>query len=687
MNLECLNDIITTNLAIHIDLTSDKSWVNYNTGLTAFSLTKWSGAISDNLNLFDFGLTAFDNGRTDTMWSGTTITPSDTLFSMYKVGFNEVQNPTTGETSGLTATTFYYPISAVTTGDSENYYFELDGGYLQGFFKLDGFNYELFPARYGSGITIETILYLYPESHGIFYMMGARAEDKYNPYFSGETMTGKTVVGVNTSFDNYLDAFNETLVHKKAFRLPEESKTTKYTEPEPIENLKNNVIAFEITQDRKLAYKYINNDGIVVRNISTTSITPTGFTMISIVYTPDNIIRTPNELKCDPQRTGRLVFFVNGRSIWTIKEFPEFYFKPMLNDKEKQIGVPYSISWGGGSFGLKHSWHYDFQTYILYNSQDTNYINSNFFVQENPISTECNPDPSDEYLSGLSLSADSTTFIEEDPCDSTVEIPQTVMRIEYTGTTGQSKSYFIKFEQPISVLSNRDYTLNLSLYDDEFFKGIDDDGKGIDNKISILVYSYTVDINILNDSEYKYPLRESDLAKPELLGLHPFPDKAEYQYVKDGIMYFGKTGIPVTDAFSARYGYSFDGFDFPTDSSLITGQKKWVDIESVFRTPDNVGQQFIFAGILIETSDEFNENQPLFIKNFSYTAADILVQDERKENQLIEQNFDSGFIGGIQKLRIYNNALNSSEVLHNAIMESQKNSNIVVNKGGRIIYR
>ena len=67
MNLECLNDIITDNLAIHIDLTDIESWVDWNTGLTAFSLTKWSGAVSNNINLIDFGLTEFDNGRTNIM--------------------------------------------------------------------------------------------------------------------------------------------------------------------------------------------------------------------------------------------------------------------------------------------------------------------------------------------------------------------------------------------------------------------------------------------------------------------------------------------------------------------------------------------------------------------------------------------------------------------------------------------
>ena len=62
MSLECLRGIITNNLALQLDLTNLKSW-DLNTGLTVTSLTKWSGAISDNISLMDFGLTAFDNAR------------------------------------------------------------------------------------------------------------------------------------------------------------------------------------------------------------------------------------------------------------------------------------------------------------------------------------------------------------------------------------------------------------------------------------------------------------------------------------------------------------------------------------------------------------------------------------------------------------------------------------------------
>jgi len=705
MNLECLNDIITGNLAIHIDLTDVKSWIDWNTGLTAFSLTKWSGAVSDNINLIDFGLTAFDNGRTNVMWSGITLAPKDTLFSMYRIGKNEVQNPTTEETSGVTVITSYdqYPMSAITSGGTENYYFDLTGGYLQGFFKLQDYNYELLPARYGAGITIETLLYLYPDSQGIFYMMGARAEDKYNPYFSGETITGTTTItdtsvvsdlttsvintttGVNTSLDNYLDAIIETEVIKSAFKRPEDMMKTVYSEVPQVNNIKNNAIAFELTQDKRIAYKYINGEGLIITNASPAIITATGFTMIDIAFTPNNIITDPAVLECTPQRKGKLIFYVNGRSIWTIKDFPEFYFHAFSNQKEKELGVPYSISWGGGSFGLQNSWHYDYQTYVIYNGQDTDYINNKFFVLEDPIPADCyTPPTGDTYLEGLSLSADSTTFTITDDCDPNIEYPITVMRIEYTGSTGYTgtSKYFVKFNQPISVLSNRDYVIDLSLYN----SGIFDSTRN--NKISVLTYG-TVDIDIVKETEYVYPL--TGAYATEIIGPHPFPDGQEYEWSVDGILYYGVSGLPVFDAFGNPY--NVNSSDLPISltpqNSVVTGVDKWLPLQTTFRTTDNTGQQFVYIGILIESDVVLNSDSPLFIKDFTYTAADILVQDERKNDLTIEQNFDYSFNGGIQKLRIYDRGFTSQEILHNAYWEGKNHPdlNLIVTKGGRVIYR
>ena len=625
MNLECINSIITKNLAIHIDLTDERSW-DLNTGFTSVSITKWKNAVSDNLNLYDFGLTAFDVGRTDEMWSGIVFTPNDTKFTMYRIGHNDVLNPTPQEFSGVTVTTTFGEIQDLVTDGG--LYFNLNGGYLQGFFKLDGYNYELLSSRYGRGITIETMLYLYEESYGIFYMMGLRAEDKYNPYYDGEFSSGDTkptstpvdgveiqgipfyslqedislsglFKGVNTSEDNYLESFRAVERNKKATRIPEQGKETIYEDVAQVNNLKNNAIAFEITDEKRIKYKYIDENGLLKQNTSEVTITHTGFTLISTTYTPNYDLLTKKDLKCEPQRLGTLIFYVNGRLFWKIKDFPEFFFRELINDKEKQIGVPYSISWGGGSFGLKNSWHYNKQTYIIYDGQITQYINSNFVVDDDEGY------PSDDLI----LSADDTTFTDDEG------LPITVMRIEFTGST-EKYNYDIDFDIPVVVLSNRDYVINASIYNNEFFNNMGE------NKI--VLYAYPQD----NDGEV---------------------------HIIDEIIHEGQVN-------------------------------NWINISTTFRLPENVGKKEVIIGIKIESTLSYNINAPIFVKDFTYTGADILVQDKRKENLFIEQNFNSSFIGGIQKLRIYDMALTSPEILHNANIESNNNSLFQVNKGGRLIY-
>jgi len=694
MNLDCRKEIITDNLAIHIDLTNIKSW-DLNTGFTAISLTKWKHAVSEDINLIDMGLTSFDNGRTDTMYTGETITPQDNRLKMFRVGYNVVENPTEYNTSGVSATTAYdgYGITGVTTGETGNY-FQLNGGYLQGFFKLQNYNFELFPPRYVDGITIETIINIRDDSKGIFYLMGARSEDKYLPYFSGETTENNGEFdGVFTSKENLLTAHLEKQKLKDGFRFPEEKYSIVDVEPNQIENIENNLISFELTEDKKIAYKYIGDNGLLDTNVSEKSITYTGLTLITISFTPYEIIEDyDNEIyECYERRLGDLKFFVNGNLFWKIKDFNEFYFMPFKNDGEKQIGIPFNISWGGGSFGLKHSYHYDKQKYILYENDNTDFIRDNFSVYGNPFPDECEQDLGDVLVSGLTLSGDTETFYTIDVCEPSIQTPITVMRIEYvgvtgqTGTTGNTYKYFIRFNNPISVLSNREYNINYMLFNSGFFKTIDENNFYINSKISTIVYG-TTDIEILDETTYDYPLDRTKSTSPEIEKRKKY---GEYQYVgPDGIMYYGKTGLPVYDA--TEY-YTYLGLEYTTHETIlgrsVTGHEKWLPMKTIFKTKDNVGQQYVHIGVLIESNAEPNLDNPLFIQKFNYVGSDILKQDERKRNLFIERNFNSSYIGGIQKLRLYNRSLSNQEILHNAVIESQELPTILVNKGGRIIYR
>lgn len=82
-----------------------------------------------------------------------------------------------------------------------------------------------------------------------------------------------------------------------------------------------------------------------------------------------------------------------------------------------------------------------------------------------------------------------------------------------------------------------------------------------------------------------------------------------------------------------------------------------------------------------------NENTKFYFDNFTFIGSDKLSQDQTKFGQTIEKTYSKSFVGGIQKLRIYDNALSTQEVLHNALIESKNAGyNLIVSKGGRLIY-
>ena len=60
-------------------------------------------------------------------------------------------------------------------------------------------------------------------------------------------------------------------------------------------------------------------------------------------------------------RNGKLLFYVNCKLKFVVENFSEFIARRLMEHKEKQIGVPFNISVGGGSQGLLESMTFDGQ--------------------------------------------------------------------------------------------------------------------------------------------------------------------------------------------------------------------------------------------------------------------------------------------------------------------------------------
>jgi len=618
-NLNCLDGIILTDLAVHIDISNINSW-DLNSGLTLISLSKWKNAKSDDIFLYDFGLTAYDNGRVNSMLDTLTLNANDTKLKLYRVGYNT-------ETGG----TFYdgYEIIAITgeTGTTGNTlpfvgnYFITTGGFLQGFFKLKDYNFDILPHRYVNGITIETIVKITEESYqnnGYIFLIGARSEDKYLPEYSGESkLINGQFEGITTSKEHFLNSFIEKEEQRNAI-IGNSIFETVEVENSPDE-LYDNIFGIQFLSDGRLAYNYIDSNGIFKSQESEKQIISTGWTIISLTFNPYTSIDDPDLLDCLPNRKGNIIIYVNGRPFWKIENFEEFWMKPFDNHGEKQIGESFNISWGGGSFGLKHSWHWDYKTYPIYINEPQSYVDSAFTETYIPSNNPCITNASLEsgFTPTLIISADTKSFVEQDACKPDVYYVKPVLSIKETGTTATTKSsYLVRYTIPLELISNREYDFSMDVYDKDIFSYLSTSGD------VRFYFESDVDVFIVKETGYT--------------------------------------------------------------NTLVN---QWQTIRTIIKIQDNTAKQKVKMGILIESDHSLNQNFELFIDNIKYVGQDILKQDKTKLGMKVEKYFSESFHGGIQKLRIYDNALTNAEILHNAIYESKSNKgyDLKITKGGRII--
>lgn len=465
----CNYDIVTDGLVAWFDINQSDTTIN---GSSLTSLIQWSGTTIIPLTGFtlnDWGLTGVDNGRTDCL-SGKTlvITSTDTKLVLYPVtGFTITYNfsgCTSGSSSGCTSGCtigpglYVYPWtfhSGTTTveGCPVGNTICLDGGFYQGFFKLDtdrpapisepyvncgktGYTltytsgdtkWQVMPTDLKSGWSMETWVKwdntfcvtgstgttlndVYPNNSNFFFYIGTRAENKFWNNFSGETGL-KTSKGIPLSLTETL-IYDENVVEPnsgqswftKSSRLGcgcschSTCTTDEYVDPSIItggqnwfninsrgigcchqcsgntettvvtgtsysycDQLSENALGFRITDDGRIGYRKMTVTGdcynnkyritgtVMEEGYSEPNIIPTGdsWNHIVVTYTPGG---SKNTLPA-----GTLKFWVNGLVKYRVENFIGLQLRALNEWSDKQIGVPFNMSWGGGTQGLAES--------------------------------------------------------------------------------------------------------------------------------------------------------------------------------------------------------------------------------------------------------------------------------------------------------------------------------------------
>lgn len=349
------------------------------------------------------------------------------------------------------------------------YYQELYGGFFQGFYKLFGYDYEIFPERTNKGWSAEllikprlnnditppsgytTLNEIYPENKNILFYIGSRAENKYYHSFSG-TPSGVTnytritedldcieTCGCSNTAITTSDCFKvyppSDIISERTPCCDCENVDTEIKDTDPKFDSMSNGFAIKLCGDvsnPKIGFKSLlfNDYCVTTGDCENSGLTyNTGYTIdercsdigiydfcvsastaftanehwvqISVVWERNkyfencdlynfgglgsiikkdyedtlsnqsvNLIKPPvtnneitpkeitqitlNEkwLKEIDYRMGKLKIYANGRLFWTFDDVEEIIPRPLNTQKEKQIGVPYNISLGGGTQGL-----------------------------------------------------------------------------------------------------------------------------------------------------------------------------------------------------------------------------------------------------------------------------------------------------------------------------------------------
>lgn len=326
--------VITDDLAFYYDFN------NYSSVNSIYSLINYSEKKSSGFTISDIGLTGIDTGYVPAL-TGETIS--------FSTGSTLTLKPVTGTSST-------YPMQFVHELNLNRKVLQLSGGFYQGFYKLDGYYYEMIPNRTEEGFTVNywinrdfTGFHTSAlTSDNFFFFMGSRAENKFHAHFSGETTVSTTTgiplsgqTGTTTDVTGFGLFYNlNEIGFRQVITRQDESGVTSVSVFGTGKTLQldadNHWINVTATFTRNQPLILTDDCGLMPKPI------------IPIVYSGGCTQDIPDTQK------GKLKIFINARPLMEVV-IEEPIFRRLNVDKDVQQGVPYNISIGGGTLGLLES--------------------------------------------------------------------------------------------------------------------------------------------------------------------------------------------------------------------------------------------------------------------------------------------------------------------------------------------
>jgi hypothetical protein len=242
-----------------------------------------------------------------------------------------------------------------------------------------------------SGSTGNTLNNNFTGNTDFFFYIGTRAENKFRNVFSGETglYTCDGIIPLSpegkeptVSTEDGQSWFSISSFGRSSCNPCSSKTATTVTATTYCDELSENALGFRFTPDGRIGYRKMTVDGYDYWcNDSGSTIDSNGkycppkggnhFTITGTKmeegYSPKfsisgntskwyHIVVTysQNSVK-NGLPSGTLRFWVDGRVVYRVEDFIGLKLRALNEYSSKQLGVPYNISWGGGSQGLLES--------------------------------------------------------------------------------------------------------------------------------------------------------------------------------------------------------------------------------------------------------------------------------------------------------------------------------------------
>lgn len=432
-----------SNIISYIDLSNPLCFNDDN--IKSLPQYTWESGINNGVILKNIGLTGIDNGL---ITYNKGLINNQTFLDILTNTHLPIDQSKTLILKAVSGNSGIYDYSISKNND----FISLNGGFLQGFYKLNGCDYQVLPHtiknEWGLGFVIRpqeyeetsrTLNCINPNNKGIFFYIGTRSENKfikqygydlseyrvrgiesdeemicdkvYEGYFNDEYVENdmcpfdkeyfqeeidilnshiKTNDDVFVDIENYkeIETDNKFLIFNNSkngfttetwsdndkfiltgssvnnkenlFLLLNNTKTG-YTSdtiddyynnkikgyPNIKQDITENAFALRVREDGSVGYRYLVSDCNNENRFS-----------IIEEYSKSDIVKKEewNDINVRITRLGsnkmKIYIYINSLLKFISKDLPIFNFRPLNEHKDKQEGVPFNISIGGGTQGL-----------------------------------------------------------------------------------------------------------------------------------------------------------------------------------------------------------------------------------------------------------------------------------------------------------------------------------------------